>query len=195
MLPNTEGLLIISGESTNKCEIINFSNNSIEDFPSLKHQRANAGYCFIGKTLFGFYGFDYMTNSYVNTIEYIDFEKGIEWNEIQTKDTSMELKSHSCLFVNSNEILIVGGVRGQNEEGNKNMMVYYVKEKRIDESEFVIPFIDIVGCSKFEKNKQFTLVLDKKEEEIPMMIAMDDMGNVHTFGKDFEYNVELFKTK
>ena len=195
MLPNTEGLLIISGESTNKCEIINFSNNSVEDFPSLKHQRANAGYCFIGKTLFGFYGFDYMTNSYVNTIEYIDFEKGIEWNEIQTKDTSMELKSHSCLFVNSNEILIVGGVRGQNEEGNKNMMVYYVKEKRIDESEFVIPFIDIVGCSKFEKNKQFTLVLDKKEEEIPMMIAMDDMGNVHTFGKDFEYNVELFKTK
>ena len=195
MLPNTEGLLIVSGTSNNKCEKILFSKNSVEDFPSLKHQRANAGYCFIGKNLFGFYGFDFITNSYVNSIEYIDIEKGIEWNEIQTKDSAMELKSHSCLFVNSNEILIVGGVKGQNEEGNKNMMVYYVKEKRIEESEFVIPFIDIVGSYKFEKNKQFTLAIDKKDEEIPVMISMDDMGNVHTFGKDFEYNVEIFKTK
>ena len=195
MLPNTEGLLIVSGTSNNKCEKILFSKNSVEDFPSLKHQRANAGYCFIGKNLFGFYGYDFITNSYVNSIEYIDIEKGIEWNEIQTKDSSMELKSHSCLFVNSNEILIVGGVKGQNEEGNKNMMVYYVKEKRIEESEFVIPFIDIVGSYKFEKNKQFTLAIDKKDEEIPVMISMDDMGNVHTFGKDFEYNVEIFKTK
>ena len=195
MLPNTEGLLIVSGTSNNKCEKILFSKNLVEDFPSLKHQRANAGYCFIGKNLFGFYGYDFITNSYVNSIEYIDIEKGIEWNEIQTKDSSMELKSHSCLFVNSNEILIVGGVKGQNEEGNKNMMVYYVKEKRIEESEFVIPFIDIVGSYKFEKNKQFTLAIDKKDEEIPVMISMDDMGNVHTFGKDFEYNVEIFKTK
>ena len=196
MLPNTEGLLILSGTSNNQCEVINFSQNSLVDFPSLKHQRANAGYCFIGNNLFAFYGYDYKTNSYVNSIEYIDFEKGTEWNEILTKDTSMELKSHSCLFVNSNEILIVGGVKGQSEEGNKNMMVYYVKEKRIEESEFAIPFIDIVGSYKFEKCKQFSLVLDKKEEEdIPMMITMDDMGNVHTFGKEFEYNVELFKTK
>ena len=196
MLPNTEGLLILSGTSNNQCEVINFSQNSLVDFPSLKHQRANAGYCFIGNNLFAFYGYDYKTNSYVNSIEYIDFEKGTEWNEILTKDTSMELKSHSCLFVNSNEIVIVGGVKGQSEEGNKNMMVYYVKEKRIEESEFAIPFIDIVGSYKFEKCKQFCLVLDKKEEEdIPMMITMDDMGNVHTFGKEFEYNVELFKTK
>ena len=196
-IPNSRALLMLSGVGTPSVEKLSLDSNMLSDMPPMKYERAHASYCFVDLTLYAFFGFNHKTNNYVKTIEFLDVQNGTEWNEFNYETNELlELKSHSSLYVNNNEILIVGGVRGAEEEGNKNMITFHIDEKRVEVTELIIPFIDLVGGYKFDKNKQFTLIIDGKgEEESPYLVSMDDMANIHSFGRSAEYNVELFKTE
>lgn len=77
-------------------------------------------------------------------------------------------------------------------------MIFDYKEKNIDLTNIDMPFIEKVGKYIFDKDKYFnaffgTAKLENEENSLNQLIAMDSMGNIHSFDNNFNYSVILFE--
>jgi hypothetical protein len=75
-------LYILGGKNTTYCEYYSLEDKKVYQLPNLIKDRANASFVISEGKLFGFFGFCYSEDNYVNNIEFLDLEKLDKWQEL-----------------------------------------------------------------------------------------------------------------
>lgn len=110
-----KNIICLSGKFNKKVEIYNESNDKWDDrtFEELPEERAHTYYLLLNnKYIYGFYGYNYILNEYLNNIVYYDLDKNI-WGTIM--DNSLDnnnkgIKNHFCYQNMNNKLInILGG--------------------------------------------------------------------------------------
>ena len=110
-----KNIICLSGKFNKKVEIYNESNDKWDDksFEELPEERAHSYYLLLNNQyIYGFYGYNYVINEYLNNIVNYDLDKNI-WNIIM--DNSLDnnckgIKNHFCYQnINDKFINILGG--------------------------------------------------------------------------------------
>ena len=116
-------LYVFGGKNITSCEYYSFIDKKLYKLPNLISDRANASFIISNNKIFGFFGFSYKNETYVKTIEYIDYykkDKWIELNDIKLlKDNiNFDIESISTMYYkqNKDKILIYSGIQGEDEE-------------------------------------------------------------------------------
>ena len=190
--PDNNSILLIGGE-TQKNEILNFESGVINDLAPLLTKRINSAFTFLGNLLFVFFG---KNNT---SIEYLNMEKSDKWELVNYNinlNEKINLEGHTAIPVNRNEILILGGKK------NKKMMIFNYKEKNINITNIIMPFIEKIGEYIFDKDKYFnaymgndSIEINNSNNSLNQLIGMDSMGNIHSFTNDFNFSVILFENE
>ena len=120
---NKDFLYVFGGKNSTNCEYYSFPDKKIYKLPNLISDRANGSFIISNNKIFGFFGFSYKNETYVKTIEYIDYFKKDQWIELQNikflkKDISFDVESVSTMYYkqNTDKILIYSGIQGEDEE-------------------------------------------------------------------------------
>lgn len=110
-----KNIICLSGKFNKKVEIYDESNDKWNDksFEELPEERAHSYYLLLNNQyIYGFYGYNYVINEYLNNIVFYDLDKNI-WNTIM--DNSLDnnnkgIKNHFCYQnINDKFINILGG--------------------------------------------------------------------------------------
>lgn len=110
-----KNIICLSGKFNKKVEIYDESNDKWNDksFEELPEERGHSYYLLLNNQyIYGFYGYNYVINEYLNNIVFYDLDKNI-WNTIM--DNSLDnnnkgIKNHFCYQnINDKFINILGG--------------------------------------------------------------------------------------
>ena len=119
----TDCLYVFGGKNTTSCEYYSFLEKKIYKLPNLIYDRANASFIISNNKIYGFFGFSYEKDTYVKTIEYIDYNKKDKWIELKNikllkSDIHFDIESVSTMYYKQNydKILIYAGIQGEDEE-------------------------------------------------------------------------------
>ena len=137
---STDCLYVFGGKKIRSCEYYSFFNRKVYKLPDLISDRANASFIISNNKIFGFFGFSYENDSYVKTIEYMDYNKKDKWvilkNIKMLKDNIyFDVESVSTMYYkqNINKILIYSGIQGEDEEFIIDYyLLYDVKNNTMD---------------------------------------------------------------
>ena len=186
--PKNDILIFIGGE-TRDCETFEIEKGILSRYPTLLSDRINSAYAIIGDYLCVFFG----ENN--NTIEFININNPIKWNKLNYRCNGniSGLSGHICFPINDNNVIITGG------KGNKNIIVFYFKEKFVDFTNIYMSIESDFGIDEFlfEKEKYFNIIKNKDKkindkEFVRNIIGMDNFGNVHNFDNEFSYIIYIF---
>ena len=116
-------IYVFGGKKITSCEYYSFSNKKIYELPDLISDRANSSFIISNNKIFGFFGFSYKKDTYVKSIEFIDYNKKDKWVELNNikmikNDIFLDVESVSTMYYkhNNNQILIYSGIQGENED-------------------------------------------------------------------------------
>ena len=116
-------LYVFGGKNTTFCEYYSVLEKKIYKLPNLIYDRANASFIISNNKIYGFFGFSYEKDTYVKTIEYIDYNKKDKWIELKNikllkSDIHFDIESISTMYYKQNydKILIYAGIQGEDEE-------------------------------------------------------------------------------
>ena len=116
-------IYVFGGKKITSCEYYSFSNKKIYELPDLISDRANSSFIISNNKIFGFFGFSYKKDTYVKSIEFIDYDKKDKWVELNDikmikNDIFFDIESVSTMYYkhNNNQILIYSGIQGENED-------------------------------------------------------------------------------
>ena len=116
-------LYVFGGKKSTSCEYYSLSDKKIYQLPDLISDRANSSFIISNNKIYGFFGFSYDKDTYVKTIEYIDYIKKDKWIELNNigllkNNISFDIESVSTMYhkQNANQILIYSGIQGDDED-------------------------------------------------------------------------------
>ena len=120
---NKNCLYVFGGKKSVSCEFYSLSDKKIYQLPDLISDRANSSFIISNNKIYGFFGFSYEKETYVKTIEYIDYIKKDKWIELNNigllkNNISFDIESVSTMYhkQNTNQILIYSGIQGDDED-------------------------------------------------------------------------------
>ena len=120
---NTECLYVFGGKNITSCEFYSFPEKKLYKLPNLISDRANASFIIANNKIIGFFGFSYKKDTYVKTIEYMDYIKKDKWIELKNikflkDDIYFDIESVSTMYYKNDydKILIYAGIQGEDEE-------------------------------------------------------------------------------
>ena len=120
---NCDCLYVFGGKNSTSCEYYSLTEKKIYKLPNLISDRANASFIISNNKIFGFFGFSYKNETYVKTIEYIDYYKKDKWIELNNikllkNNINFDIESVSTMYYkqNKDKILIYSGIQGEDEE-------------------------------------------------------------------------------
>ena len=137
---STDCLYVFGGKNITSCEYYSFYNKKVCKLPDLNYDRANASFIISNNKIFGFFGFSYERETYVKTIEYMDYNKKDKWIQLNNikmlKDNILfDVESISTMYYkqDTNKILIYSGIQGEDEEFITDYyLLYDVKNNTMD---------------------------------------------------------------
>jgi hypothetical protein len=116
-------IYILGGKNTTNCEYYSLEDKKVYKMPNLNKDRANGSFIISQNKLFGFFGFCYKEDNYVNSIEYLDLEKMDKWEELidikfLKENILFNVESVATMYYKNdkNKILIYCGIQGEDEE-------------------------------------------------------------------------------
>ena len=117
-------LICLSGDFNKKVEIYSIQKNEWDNLPEMITERSNSGTCIINnknsKYILNIFGYNYPTNEYLNTIEYLDInDKDTNWKYLNYNNQSLiplDISNFFCINYNDEKIILIGGY---NENENK----------------------------------------------------------------------------
>ena len=128
-------LICLSGKYNKKVEIYNELDDSWNDksFEEMPEERSNAYYLLLNNNyIYGFYGYNYILNKYLNDIVCYDFNNN-KWKKIMNNSLNNNKKGIKCHFCYENAkdklIYILGG------DSNSNKILIDIKKEIIVEIE------------------------------------------------------------
>ena len=217
---NSKCLYVFGGKNITSCEYYSLSDKKIYKLPNLNTDRANASFIVSNNKIFGFFGFSYKKDTYVKTIEYIDYYKKDKWVELKNikmlKDNIfLDIESISTMYYKQdrNKILIYSGIQGEEEEFVTNYyLIYDTQYNTMDKinkwsvnqyklfgkiwKDYILKKNDPKGFH-FAKNSRF-LLLPKKiisegyNENDTIDILIDYKNNVHYILQDKE-KIDIYR--
>ena len=213
-------LYVFGGKNITSCEYYSISDKKIYKLPYLNTDRANASFIIANNKIFGFFGFCYENETYVKTIEYIDYYKKDKWVELKDikflkNDIFFDIESVSTMYYkeDKNQILIYSGIQGEDEDFITDYyLVYDAKNNTMDKIKkwnvnqykhlgkiwkpYFLKKNDPKGFH-FAKNSRFLLlpknyVSDGYDENDTVDILIDYKNNVHYILQDKE-QIDIYR--
>ena len=146
----------------------------IED---MQCDRSESGVLFMNGIIYMFYGYSYIKNEYVDSIEYYDTNKeGCGWKAMAFSSVGRKflLKENAVVPINEDEVFLLGGYDGVNNTNVENLIVFNFKYKTIREEKKKLP--DIVDSKYYGFGKE------------SMFISYIDNENMNCLSKDTNNN-------
>ena len=213
-------LYFLGGKNTTNCEYYSLKDKKIYQLPNLIKDRANASFAISEGKLFGFFGFCYSEDNYVNSIEFLDLEKLDKWEELKgikfLKDNILfNVESVATMYYknDTSKILIYCGIQGEDEEFVTDYyLIYNTTNNTMDKidkwelnqfknvgqfwNEYKLNESDPKGFH-FAKNSNFILLDESysisgynKKRKIDILI--DYKNNVHLIFQDKE-KIDIYR--
>jgi hypothetical protein len=183
-----KNVICLSGKYNKKVEIYNESNNKWDDksFEELPEERGHSYYLLLNNQyIYGFYGYNYVINEYLNNIIYYDLDKNI-WNTIMDNsldNNSKGIKNHFCYQnINDKFINILGG------DSNYGIITIDLEKKLIVKADE----------NKDDKNNDMFLVNNNHGYNIKndCLSLFDQNYNVHIINDLFnQYEIIKYRDK
>ena len=215
-------LYFLGGKNTTYCEYYSLEDKTIYNLPNLNKDRANGSFIISEGKLFGFFGFCYSEDNYVNTIEYLDLEKMDKWDELRDikflkENILFNVESVATMYYKNDKskILIYCGIQGEDEDFiTENYLIYDAVNNSIDKinkwqttqfkimgqiwKEYSLRESDPKGFH-FAKNTNFILLdenfnINGYDEKIKINIMIDYKNNVHLISQDKE-KIDIYRSE
>ena len=215
-------LYILGGKNTTYCEYYSLEDKKIYKLPNLLKDRANGSFIISEGKLFGFFGFCYSEDTYVNSIEFLDLEKMDKWEELSNinylkENIIFNIESVATMYYKNNKtkILIYCGIEGEDEEFiTEYYLVYDVINNSMDKiNKWEVNQYKNMGKTwknynlnendpkgfHFAKNSSFILLDENynlsgydKKDKIDIMI--DYKNNIHVILQDKE-KIDIYRSE
>ena len=215
-------IYILGGKKTTNCEYYSLEEKKVYLLPNLNKDRANGSFIISQNKLFGFFGFCYSKDNYVNTIEYLDLEKMDNWKELNNikylnDNILFNVESVATMYYknNKNKILIYCGIQGEDEEFvTEYYLLYDSLNNTIDKinkweinqyknigkiwKEYNLNENDPKGFH-FAKNSNFILLdencnINGYNEKEKINIMIDYKNNIHIISQDKE-QIDIYRSE
>jgi len=171
-------IFIFSGKFNRKVECFDYKEYKIEELPEINIERSNSTYSILNNNIYAFFGFCYPQSIYTQSIEYLNLKNLESWKFISiNNEINYNIKNISSICLNDNNtIIILGGIKGDNEYINDKIYEFSINENIINEK-------DIKNNEKehkiyFNMETHFSTFYNK-EENIYYYIGIDCLNNVH----------------
>ena len=166
------------------------------NMPELITERSECPYIIINNIyLYAFFGFNCPKMKYLDTIERLNLEKQESWEIVKYSNEehiSSFRKSHSCIKINADELLFVGGYDGSNENPIENFSFYNSKTNKISTSQRVFPDIVKNHCYYFQKHVNFIPFIDEQNRH--NYVGIDEKDNIHIVEVgELQYDIVRFE--
>ena len=194
-----ENILCVSGEHNKKVEIYNINTNKWITLNETLIERSNFGHClFKNEYLFLLFGYNYLTNEYLNTIEFLNINnilsnsnnnKKYEWKYLKYKNENLvdlNIKHFLSLNYTDNKIILIGGYNGNKDKNEENYIEIQLSENFENDGKCLIErserkLKDIDKYNKYIFNKGESTILDGGE------------GLIYNAGFDSEYRCHIIQ--
>jgi hypothetical protein len=162
--------------------------------PEMKVERGESPYAIINEVeLYAFFGYNCPKACYINSIEKLNLDDPIQWEEIKFSNEnhlSTSIKSHSCVRIND-KIIFLGGFDGQNEKPLEDFFEYDITKVTLN-SLGGRKYPEIVQNHFYNFQNDSALVPFKDFKNRLHYAGFDEKDQVHTIDTTmFEY--DLFK--
>ena len=161
-------IFCLSGNFNKKIEKYdNKLNIWLNNKEEMNFERSESSFIFINdKYIFSFFGYNVIQNKYLNSIEFCDVSnENMKWNLIPNiineNNFCTDIKGHSIIKNDKNNILIFGGFNGRNNKAN-NILIFGGYNGRNNKANnlFIEANIDL------ENNK---IILDEAKENFSLI--------------------------
>ena len=213
-------IYVFGGKNTHFCEYYSLEEKKIFKIPNLIKDRANGSFILSNNKIFGFFGFCYSEDTYVNSIEFLDLNKKDEWKELNDikflkENILLNVESVATFYYKNdkNKILIYCGIQGEDEDFiTEYYLLYDVINNSMDKinkwnmkqfksigknwKEYNLNDNDPKGFH-FAKNSNFIL-LDENydipgyDKKEKMNILIDYKNNVHFISQNRE-KIDIYR--
>lgn len=148
-------------------------NETLTYIEDMQCDRSESGVLFMNGIIYMFYGYSYIKNEYVDSIEYYDTNKDKSgWKVMGCSSIGRKflLKENAVVPINEDEVFLLGGYDGVNNTNVENLIVFNFKYKTIREEKKKLP--DIVDSKYYGFGKE------------SMFISYIDNENMNCLSKD-----------
>ena len=127
-------IFVFSGKNEKKCEFYSFLNEKVKEISELNLCRINASYAISNNKIFCLFGYSYIKNENINSIEIFDLEKMDKW-EIKYLNFKFEFNIERCLNIifksekNKIYLLMKGYKYGESEK--RKIFFYDINKNEI----------------------------------------------------------------
>ena len=181
-------IYIFSGKYNKKVESYNYKENIIKELPECNIERSNATFSLLNDKIFGFFGFCYPQLIYNQSIEFIDLNNSNCWKYILINNEKNYLIKNisSICFNNDNTIIILGGIKNDNEFISNLIYEYNINENIIN----IKDIQDNKNKQKiyFDIERHFERYFNQ-ENKMYYYIGLDHFNNVHLMNENGEFEL------
>jgi hypothetical protein len=184
----SKNIIALGGDESKAVEKFSFVSGKLDQLPELPYhcskitcsQIENKIYCFFGNC-------KEMPNK--SLIEYLDLDNTKEgWKEIEFENEANfdVISGMSCINLNDNELLIIGGILN-NKEPNEKLLYFNIENKKLIKLDKNLPDSED-KMYLFTQNTMFNLFVNG---EIIAFANIDNNNQVHILDNDLCYDLYL----
>ena len=198
-------IFCISGDYNKKVEEYSPIENSWSINSELNKERSNFGSCIFNEQfLFILFGYNALTNEYIDSIEYIDLLKGnLKWNYLEYENNlnySLTFSYINVIPFKGDKIIIFGGYNNNKEESSKIYVLELDILKNNINNIHIFEKLDNKLCDvNVENNKKFLFncnfcKYDDKENNTIYYAGFDLDLNAHILKNNFQHEIYNFQS-
>jgi hypothetical protein len=162
--------------------------------PEMNVERSEASYIIVNDTLYAFFGHCGPQNQNLSSVEKLDLSRPVQWRTViylNLDQIKLEIKSHTCVQLNGEEIIFLGGVFDNDKPVDKFSMFRVNDEKFIPSDR---KFKDILYNNGYTFGKSSTWAWFKDYKDRLNYVNFDDMNHVHVIDvTNFAYDIVYFE--
>ena len=187
---SAKDIIVIGGYTSKKVEKFSFETGKHELLKDLPDFISNMSCIEIGNKIYSFFGFAKEgKENRKSPVLCLDLNKeNGEWEYIDFKnETDFQLLSGmSCINLNDNQLLIIGGII-DNDIPNDKLMYFNLENKKLLKLDKTLPESENKKCV-FSQNNQFNIFLD---DNMILYSNIDNTNQVHIIDNELHYDLYL----
>ena len=187
---SAKDIIVIGGDTSKKVEKFSFETGKHELLKELPDYISNMSCIEIGNKLYSFFGIAKEgKENRKSPVLCLDLEKeNSEWEYIDFKNEAefQILSGMSCINLNDNELLIIGGIIDNNVPNDK-LMYFNLENKKLLKLDKSLPESENKKYV-FTQNNQFNIFLD---DNMILYSNIDNNNQVHIIDNELHYDLYL----
>ena len=185
---NSRNVLVLGGENSKLVEKFSFESGELELLPELPNHRSKMSCCQVGNIIYCFFGIcpERPGELIIEFLDMDNLQKGWEEVKFENKTNFESIYGMSCINLNDNEFLIIGGMIGEGVP-NEKLLYYNIEQKEFIELEKNLPESEN-KCYLFTQNTMFNLFVNG---EMISFTNIDDNNQVHVLDNELRYDLYL----